>query len=87
MAMSKHNRERRQRRKVLPGPATPEVLAEHGRQLLAAGVLRRPGIYELPIFHDDSCPLPDGKGPCSCKTVEVAPPVALLAPPSRPEDN
>jgi hypothetical protein len=74
--MSKHNRERRRKRRE-PNYLAPALAAAH--EALAAGRMRPGQVYTVCIAHDDWCALLAGKGPCDCNP-DVGPPVRLAAP-------
>lgn len=69
--MSRHNRERRARRKGLPKYA--------GEILSAAGWLKPGCAYVLPVRHEPRCSLLRGVGPCDCNP-EVGRPERVPAP-------
>jgi hypothetical protein len=69
--VSRHNKERRDRRRDY----RIEVLRQ-ARAAMAAGSLQRGRVYEVTVFHDEWCRFPGGRGPCTCNP-EVGPPVPL----------
>jgi hypothetical protein len=58
-AMSRHNRERRLRNYL-------RRRDEAVREALASGEIKRGTVNVLTVYHDEHCPFPRGKGPCSC---------------------